>query len=269
MSDDRVARVVAPRRQLERMVSLAVLRPDGGDPFFDELYLRFDESTVETPAGDATAAVSAYCSADAAALETVTVAAEDRVRAVVDVGELLDWLAWIAAPEEPVTLRFEGDRATGFVSRIGMESGRLTTRVDCYSGGDVAGRITRDLSHEFDDAERYRVEGRRLPTVVETDAAELLTVVEAVQNAPGGDDVPFVVEDGELRVSVGGRARGTLDAELVDGPDVYNEYAGGFEPVFGTLSGRVTLQTGPDAPLAVVQVRDDHTLRYVLPPVVR
>lgn len=269
MSDDRVARLVAPRADVQRMLSLAALCPDEGDPHFDELFLRFDESGFETPAGNATAPVSAYCSADTALFDTVYVGADEAAKAVFDIGEFLGWLAWVADPADTVTLTFEGDRETGFVSCIYLESGDLSTRVDCYSGADVTGRITQDLRHDFDDAERYSVDGQRLPTVVETDASTLLTIVAAVQQAPGGDDVPFVVEDGELRVSVGGRARGRLPAEVVNGPDVYNEYAGGFEPVFETLSGQVTLQTGPDAPLAVVQVRDHYTARYVLPPVVR
>jgi hypothetical protein len=107
---------------------------------------------------------------------------------------------------------------------------------------------------------------------VETTASAMRRVADAVAMSRTVDYHPLRIEDGELRLDLecrtGPRAFGRLSGEVLEGPDVHNEYEDGFAEVFRCLSGGVELQTGADHPLVVVKRGDGYTLRYVIMPVV-
>lgn len=269
--DERVlAELAAPSELFDRMLSLAALDAAGTGPYYDEMLLRVDESSLRTPAGSTDAPVSAYCSATTELLDSVDSSHDAPVTAVFDIGHLRGWLSWVD-DGDGVSVRFVGDPATGRASHIELASGDATATVDCVDDPGLYDELPLELPGRFTDGERFLLaDGTPAPTVVETTARQLRRIADGVRAADAADAHPVVVADGSFRFELVGdgtvRASDAL-AGQVSGPDVHNEYGDGFAHVAAVLAGEVTLQTGPDAPLAVVTERSGFTLRYVLSPV--
>ncbi|MFD1645537.1 hypothetical protein [Haloarchaeobius litoreus] len=263
-----LAELAAPAAVFERMLSLAAVEPPGSDePYYDEMLLQIDESSLRTPAGSVDAPLSAYCTAEADLLDAVDGVEGGPVTAVFDIVELRDWMAWVDDGGEGVSVRVDGDPETSEASALVVRSGAATARVDCVRDSGLLADVPRELPGRFTADERFRLaDGTPAPTVVETDADQLRRIASGVRTA-GTATFPFVVADGALRFELeeGGRARASAElAGEVSGPDVHNEYGGALGRVADVLTGPVTLQTGPDAPLAVVSRHSGFTLRYVL-----
>lgn len=252
----------------ERMLSLAAVEPPGSaEPYYDEMLVRVDGSSLRTPAGSADAPLSAYCTARTELLDTFDAVAETPVTAVFDIVELRDWLAWVGGGEGDISVRMDGDPETGYASRLVVRSGDATARIDCVRDSALGADVSLTLPDRFTEDERFLLaDGTPAPTVVETEADQLRRIADGLRTA-GAATFPFVVDDGSLQFEL--REDGRLRAceELtgeVSGPAVRNEYVGPLGRAADVLTGPVTLQTGPGQPLAVVSRRSGFTLRYVL-----
>jgi hypothetical protein len=268
MDEQPLAELAAPPEVFERMLSLAAVEPPGSDePYYDEMLLRFDESSLQTPAGSTDAPLSAYCTARTELLDGFDAADGTPVTAVFDIVELRDWVAWVGDAGADLSVRVDGDPETGAASRLVVRSGDATARVDCVRDSALLADLSLQLPGRFTDDERFLLaDGTPAPTVVEAEADQLRRLTNGVRTA-GATTFPFVVDDGSLRFELREdgepRASDELAAE-VSGPDVRNEYGGALGRVADMLAGPVTLQTGPGEPLAVVSRRSGFTLRYVL-----
>lgn len=268
-----LARLSAPASAFETMISRAGLRggPDA-DPFYDEMLIHVTESAVETPAGNTGGSVTAYCTIEADRFDELSVRGDDPVVAVFNIAEVLRWLDWLDVGER-VELRVVGDPANGTASHLLAASAGVEVRIDCFRGPQILEQVSMDLPERFDADERFQYEDGTAPdTVVETTAAALSRIADAVALDPNVERYPLVVADGELRIEIGAggatRVSGVLPADRVTGPSVENFYGDGFARVAEVLSGGVELQTGEDRPLVVVEEGTDYTLRFVLTPVV-
>ncbi|WP_440989907.1 hypothetical protein [Haloarchaeobius baliensis] len=262
-----LAELAAPAAVFERMLSLAAVEPPGSDePYYDEMLLRIDESSLRTPAGSVDAPLSAYCTVETGLLDAYDGVAGGTVTAVFDIVELRDWMDWVD-DGGGVAVRFDGDPESGQATEVVIQSDDATARVDCVRDSALLADVPLELPGRFTDDERFRLDdGTPAPTVVETEADQLRRLADGVATADAAT-FPVVVADGSFRFELVDDGRLRASAELagdVSGPDVYNEYGDALGRVAAVLEGPVTLQTGPDAPLAVVTSRSGFTLRYVL-----
>lgn len=270
MDEQPLAELAAPAPVFDRMLSLAAVEPPGSDePHYDEMLLRIDESSLRTPAGSADAPLSAYCTVSTELLDAYDGVGGSPATAVFDIAELRDWMRWVASDgADDVSVRVVGDPDSGEASALVVRSGDATARVDCAVDSGLLASVSLELPERFTDDERFLLaDGAPAPTVVETDADQLRRIAAGAGTADASGPYPLVVADGSLRFELVADGRVRASDELsgrVEGPDVANEYGRAFARVADVLRGPVTLQTGPDAPLAVVTERSGFTLRYVL-----
>jgi hypothetical protein len=268
MTREPLATLSASREVLQRMVDLGALGTGEG-VYYDEMLVRVTEERVETPAGKRETAMAAYCTVEHEVFESVALHIDDPANAVFDIDAALGWLEWIQA--EAVEVVLLGDPSEAFAETLELRTASETVQVACRHGPEVLGQVTTELPSRFDDRDRFRLEDGSLPpTRVETTAAELQRLAEAVELAETVDGYPFEVEDGEFVLEIGSdlsvaHATATLSG-VVTGEDVSNRYSAEFAALARALEGDVVLQTGPDEPLVVVQPHSLFTLRYVLLP---
>lgn len=268
MTREPLATLSASRSGLRRMVELAALGTDDG-VYYDEMLVRVTGDRVETPAGKRDTSMAAYCTVAHEAFDDVTVHLDGPAVAIFDIDAALGWLEWLAAEQVDVVLL--GDPEDAFAGTLELRTSEETVQVACRHGPEVLGTVTTELPSRFDDADRFRLEdGSVAPTRVETDAAALERLADAVDLAETVDGYPFVVDDGEFVLDVGSElslahATATLPG-VVTGPDVSNRYSAELAALARALDGDVVVQTGRGEPLVVVQSRSLFTLRYVLLP---
>lgn len=268
MTREPLATLRADRSAVRRMVGLASLATDG-DAYYDEMLVRVTDDRVETPAGKRDTAMAAYCSVQRDVFEDVAVHIEEPAVAIFDIDAVLGWLSWLSADDVDIVIL--GDPSDAFAGTLELRTSEETVRVACRHGPEILGKVTTELPSRFDGADRFRLEdGSVAPTRVETDAASLERLADAVDLAETVDGYPFVVEDGEFVLDVGSElslahATATLPG-AVSGPDVSNRYSAELAALARALEGDVVVQTGPDEPLVVVQSHEWFTLRYVLLP---
>lgn len=245
------------------MIEYAAMR--SGDPeAHDVMFVRVRDDRTETPAAAPDADVAAYCTARAAMYEDLAVFGDQPVDAIFDIDRVLGWLDWHG--DDPLTVTFEGDPATGRTQRLLHETADADVVIPCetdWSYDDVS----LGLPERFDDDRLLGADGDPVPTVVSTDASELRRLVRASQLAGAEDEYEIRVTDGELVVEVrdeaGTRVSATLSA-TVSGPDVETTVLPGFERVVSSLVGPVELQTGPGEPVAVVRPHETFSLRFLV-----
>jgi len=273
MAEETLGRLVAPASVVERTMAYATLRPDpDAEPYYDEILLEIRPEGVATPAGSTSSSLATYCTGDADLFEALSTVDDAPLTAIFDIEEFTAWLRWVD-DGSPIEVEFVGDAEAGIVGAFHLSNGAQTAVVDCYRDPLLLEELTFELPSRFGDNDRFRLEnGEPAPTVVETTAAAMERLAEAVALSPSVDRYPLVVEDGDLHVRLGRNGpttvSGTLPGSVRSGPDVHNEYEEGFAAVFSCLSGELELQTGPDEPLVVVERGADYTLRYVIMPVV-
>lgn len=268
MTRETLATLSAQRAALERMVRLAALDGTTG-PYYDEMLVRVTEDRVETPAGKTDSWMAAYCTVQHDAFDDVSLVIDEPATAIFDIDAALGWLDWLDADGVEVCLL--GDPETGFGGTLELRTDDATVKLACDHGPELLGEVTMELPARFDANERFRLEdGSYAPTSIDTTASTLTRVADAVDLAETVDGYPVRVDDGELVLDVGSdlsraHARAPL-AGSVTGDDVHNRYGPEFAALADALTGDLTLQTGPDEPLVVVQDHAQFTLRYVLLP---
>jgi len=273
MTEETLGRLVAPASVVERTMAYATLRPEpDAEPYYDEILLEISPDGVATPAGSTSSSLATYCTGDAGLFDDLSTVDDAVLTAIFDIETFTAWLRWID-DGSPIEIEFVGDPEAGIVAAFHLSNGAQTAVVDCYRDPLLLEELTFELPSRFSDDERFRLEdGDLAPTVVETTAATMERLAEAVALSPSVDRYPLIVEDGDLRLRLGRRGTTTVSGRLPgtvrSGPDVHNEYEEGFAAVFRSLSGDIELQTGSDEPLVVVERAPDYTLRYVIMPVV-
>lgn len=273
MAEETLGRLVAPASVVERTMAYATLRPDpDADPYYDEILLEIGPDGVATPAGSTSSSLATYCTGEADLFEDLSTVDDAALTAIFDIEEFTAWLRWVD-DGSPIEVEFVGDPEAGIVGAFHLSNGAQTAVVDCYRDPLLLEELTFELPSRFTDEDRFLLEnGEPAPTQVQTTAAAMERLADAVDRSPAVDRYPFVLSDGDVQVDLDGgggtRVSGTLPGTVRSGPDVHNQYEEGFRAVFGCLSGELELQTGPDEPLVVVEDGADYTLRYVIMPVV-
>lgn len=249
----------SPRR-LREVVRAAALVSEDNDPY-EEMFVEVDDDALETPGGAEDATQASYCTFRAERFERM--AASDPVTALFPVPDLLAWLDWLAA-ESTLRVSFVGQRGLQVASRLVLTADDRTVSLSCFDDPAVLDSIDRWLPERFDDERFLDTAGRPMPTRIETTAADLLPLVEAVEQCEGLDSYPLTTTTDGLSFEVAGETAsvtGELDA-VVSGPDVDNLYGPGFGRVVRGVEGQIELQTGPHGDLAVLSDHPGTLLRF-------
>lgn len=226
----------------------------------EAMFVEVDDEAIETPASAPNATQAAYCTMGAGLFDELS--ALEPVKALFPVTDVLEWLAWFDEPSVRVTL--VGAPGAEVVSELVITGIDHEVRLDCLSNPAVLEDVEIWLPQRFDGARFLDVTGEPVPTHVETDIAALERIVDAVDRCEDVGTYPLALEDGTLWFRIQGEtatASGKLDA-TVEGPDFEHRFGPGFARIVRALEGEVSLQTGPDYPLAVVRERPGVTLRY-------
>ena len=258
---DTLAVIESDPETLASAIEAAALHDEAGEAN-QEMFVRLTDTAIETPASATDATQASYCTLRAARFDRLDVTAPTSVDAMFDIETFLGWLAWFAT--DRVTVRFRGARRV--VTELVISAGRDEVVVDCPDDPAVLEAVETSLPERFADTQFLDGDGNPMATTVETTAAELGRLVDAVGLADSEAGYPLVVRDGHLVVDVDGEgasATAPLDA-TIDGPAVTNHYGPDFAAVVRGLSGPVTLQTGPGEPVAFVQSAPEYTLRFVV-----
>lgn len=265
MVGEPLARTRSDPSVLAATVEYAALR--SGDPSaHDVMFVRCLPDRIETPAATPGADLASYCTGRAVLYDELSILAEPPVDALFDIDRVLSWLAWLDGEDEPVTTTYVGDPATGVTERLVHEADETEVVIPCETGWSYD-EVSLSFPDRFEEGVFHDADGEPMPTRIETSVAELERLVAANELARSDDEYAVVVEDGQLRVEAsrpdGFRVSATLDA-TVTGPDVRTVVNGEFERVVSGLVGPVTLQTGPDRPIALVQDTEEFTIRFVV-----
>jgi hypothetical protein len=227
-----------------------------------EMFVRITDAGIETPASTIDATQASYCSPAAEQFVRLDVSVDTPVDAMFSVDTVLGWLDWFDTDSTAVA--FRGDRRV--VTEIVLTADQDKVVIDCLDDPAVLENVETNLPGRFSDTQFLDEDGNPMPTTIETTAAELRRLVDAVDLVESEDGYALVVRDGQLVVDVRGEestARARLDA-TIDGPAVTNHYGPDFAAVARGLTGPVTLQTGPGEPVAFVQNESAYTLRFVV-----
>lgn len=259
-----LARVAGTPERLASIVETAALSA-GADPH-EEMFVRVTDDLVDTPASAPDTEQVSYCTATASRFDEVSLLAGDAAQALFEVSPTLAWLDWLGERHDRVVATVEGSHAVA--ARLVLSAGDDTVTVPCATDWE-ADAISYGIADRFDGATFLDERGDPLPTVVETEAAELRRLVEAAQLAECTSDIPLVVADGRLWIDLDDDETACVDGTLrasVEGPDCRNHYGPGLVRVATAIEGPVTLQTGPGHSLAIVTDHPAYTLRYVVRP---
>lgn len=260
MADELAAVQCAPDT-LGRAIGTAALAVEGHDPR-TEMFVRIRPGFIDTPASAVDALLGSYCTFDASLFEDLTVS--EPTAAVLPVGPALDWLDYFA--DESLTVSVLGESGAEYASAIRFAGERRTATLDCIEPTTVLDAVEIALPDRFEDGQYLDEDRHPLPATAETSAAELGRLVAAADRCQV-DSYPLTFGD-EIQFEIGGErstASGTL-AGSVEGPTVSHQFGPELARIVRAIDGQVTLQTGPDHPLAVRCTDPGVTYRYVLTP---
>lgn len=228
-----------------------------------EMFIRVDESGIDTPASAVGAGHGSFCTVSPALFDDFGVT--EPTMALFQVEPILDWLAYFDTAES-LTVSIRGETGAEYASQFQLRGEHQTVTLDCVNAPALLDDVEITLPDRFADDQFLDEAGDPVPTTVETTAAELDRLIEAAARCRGADAYPLAGADGELFFELTGertRASGTL-AGTVTGPDFNHEFGSEFARVVRAVEGQLTLQTGPENPLAVHHTEPGVTYRYVL-----
>lgn len=246
--------------------------------FYEDMYLRITEDGIEAVQEYPNQSVRTYNTFNESYFESINIETDEGYSEVMlNIESTLNYFA--LASDGKVDITFRGAEDSTMAKQMAM-SGALNTRVMLPGSESTLEQVpiayddsnTVALPDQWDEDNQYWDEEKEktLPTVVDTTIGTVQRVIDAVSQDDDVDYYPFVVEDDEFRLDIGGDSGnavwGALPANSVEGPGADAGYWKGFEEVFGILSGNVTLMGAPpeESPLAVLKVNNDHTVRHVL-----
>lgn len=287
-----LATIRATTQRLNQMIE------EGSGGYHDDLLIRVTDGRVETLMQTNGRQVVSYCTWEEGYFDEVSGEAE----AIMPVGGsntdskgFLDYMEFAGRADGTVELTLLGDGEDGQTAPLASHweaEGSLNARVRLPTSADDLDEIPFDHPPRWTPDDEYASqrcldddgtlpddpdEWVTPPLTIETSASVVRSqIIEPADFADGVNYRPITVEDGEFTVKVEGSQHddsiwGAVNAERVEGPDVNRQFRPGFDEVFGTIDGPVTLQTAPsgdgpiDAPLTIVQDgRSDRTIRHLV-----
>lgn len=247
---------------LSRAISTAALATAEEDPY-TEMFVRIDGTGIDTPASAVDAPLASFCTLHPSLFEEFTVF--ESTAALFPIEPMLDWLAYFD-DEQSLTITVVGESGAEYASAFRFESDRRELRFECLDAPELIENVEITLPDRFVDRQFLAESGEPAPTTVETTAEELDRLVEAAARCAGVESYPLSYRGGRLTFELSGErtaVSGTLDA-AVDGPAFEHRYGAEFARIVRAVEGEVTLQTGPNHPLAVRCTDPGVTYRYVL-----
>lgn len=280
MTEQQLGTIRGPSQRIREIITHTALA-GRGDPFHSDVYLSVTDGSVDTVVASQGNTLLTYCTFTEDALTDVTVEDDgsESAEAIFNVADFLSYLDFASDGGE-VKLSLRGNPENRLASVLEV-TGALNTRVMLPTSESILDDVpVNAMFDRFDANNNFQGNSGSLETVIETDTEQIQRLIEVVDYDPETEFYPITVSeidngDGdsefEFALDIGrdsGRNAvwGELSAQSVESEEeLQNNYHQGFEPVFDTLGGDVTLQTAPGgAPLAVVQERDGVTLRHVI-----
>lgn len=264
---ERLASITGGLRDHVFAVRQTALWPeDVPSPYFRRMLFRVGDGWVDTPAGSLATAPAGYVTFAEAYFDDVQVYGDAPVKAVLDAKGVRQMAACIDRDEQ-TRIDLFGDPDCGCATELRVSAGETTIRFDELPDESFLSDVPEQMPETFDDGRFCLADGSPAPTVVETTAASLSRIVDAVEAVDGATYPLSVTEVGpELDVSRRGvSACARLPGRRVEGPSVQNRYGDAFARAVRTLEGGLRLETAPDGPLAIVSENDEYTARIVVP----
>jgi hypothetical protein len=257
---DELAAIEGTPAEIAAAIRTAALYGEGNDPH-EEMYIRVDDECIETPASAADATQTSYCTLHNSGFDSIR--ADEPVKALFPVAELLGWLAWFDA-DVPITIELLGEPGAEVITAFDISNGGRSVRIPCIDNPAILSDVKVWLPDRFDAGRFLDENGDPLPTTIETTISEVERLVDAADRCEGIESYPLIVQDGDLRIELDGEnvsVAGHLKA-TVDGPNVRNQYGAGFARIVRGIDGEVELQTAPGGDLVFVQETEHARLRY-------
>lgn len=247
---------------LSRTISTAALTTAEEDPY-TEMFVRIDTEGIDTPASTVDAPLTSFCTLHPSLFEEFTVF--EPTAAIFAIEPMLDWLEYFE-DESSLTITVVGETGAEYASAFRFESDRRELLFDCVDAPELIEDVEISLPDRFVDTQFLDESGEPVPTTVETTAEDLGRLVAAASRCTGVESYPLSSRGGTLSFEMTGertRISGTL-AGTVDGPEFDHRYGPAFARIVRAVEGQVTLQTGPNHPLAICCTDPGVTYRYVL-----
>lgn len=286
MTEQELGTIRGPSQRIREIIAKTALA-GRGDPYHSDVYVSVTDGRVDTIVGSDGNTVLTYCTFTEDALSEVNVETDDETaQAIFNTPNFLSYLDFASDGGE-VQLSLRGDPDAELASVLEV-TGALNTRVMLPTSDSILDEVPLVLPERFNDDNEFEGKDGALATTIETDSEQIQRLIEVVDYDPETEFYPITVEevdevddDGEgdpkpdeefeFALDIGrdsGRNAvwGELSADSVTSEEeLQNHYHEGFEPVFDTLGGDLSLQTAPGgAPLAVVQERDGATIRHII-----
>jgi hypothetical protein len=275
MTEEELGTIRGPSQRIREIIAQTALA-GRGDPYHSDVYVSVSDGRVDTVVGSQGNTLLTYCTFTDDALSEVNVEAEDveQVQGIFHTPDFLSYLDFASdGGEVLLTLRGNPDNELASVLEV---TGALNTRVMLPTSDSIMDDVPLTIADRFDSENNFKGQEGTLETTIETDTEQIQRLIEIVEYDPETEFFPITIEETEdgdfdFTLDIGrdsGRNAvwGELSADVVESEEAFqNNYHEGFEPVFDTLDGDVSLQTAPGgAPLAVVHERDGVTIRHVL-----
>lgn len=280
MTEQELGTIRGPSQRIREIVTHTALA-GRGDPFHSDIYVSVNDGQVDTVVASDGNTLLTYCTFTEDSLSDISVSGDaDTAEGIFNVPDFLNYMDFASdGGEVELALRGQPDNRLASVLEV---TGALNTRVMLPTSESIMDSVPIEaMFNRFDSENNFQGQTGSLPTTIETDVEQIQRLIEVVNYDSETKFYPVTVnetgtdEDGDalfdLALDIGrdtGRNAvwGEMDALSVESDEeVQNNYHKGFEPVFDTLGGEVSLQTAAGgAPLAVVQERDGVTLRHVI-----
>jgi hypothetical protein len=230
------------------------------------MLFRVGDGWVDTPAGSLATAPTGYVTFAEGYFDDVRIHGDAPVKAVLDAEGITQMAACIDRDQQ-TRIDLFGDPECGCATELRVSAGETTIRFAELPDESFLSDVPERMPDTFEGGRFRLADGEPAPTVVETTAASLSRIVDAVEAVDGATYPLSVTEDGpELDVSRRGvSACARLPGRRVEGPSVQNRYGEAFARAIRTLEGDLRLETAPDGPLAIVSENDEYTARIVVP----
>ncbi len=179
--------------------------------------------------------------------------------------------------KDPVTISQE----SGLI-RIERESPKKLAKFTTVSLANIETFATADMLRKMwkfnEDKTVLGTETTKLSNLITANAEDFAQIVKD-SRVVGEQHYPFVVmtnpetKQQMLKVEVGSiqTSMGVIKSIIpatIKSEDLGNKYAYGFDNVFLSLKGNVTMFTAPNLPLWIIKEEEDYSARYMLTPVI-
>lgn len=270
-SNSILATVTADAQALKFLADQTELRPDERwNPCYGEICLQVTSDGVVTLGGRRPESPQSYCSFGNAYFDDIQLNDEPPVCVIMNVEEILSRLDHVSSgTDHSVTVELRGQPRNRFASQIQLHGG-LHAEIMGITSNQVVQQIPFNLQNRFDAEGRFYEADQMVGTNIETSTTLLSDHLIRIIDYMDRYSYPLEVTDGDLCIDAidarGNAVTGILQ-ENVSSEDFCNYYGDEFARIVGTLDGDIELQTADDAPLAVLQQANTHTLRHVVHPV--